>query len=198
MEFLLSKCTFRPYSEELISKSEPFICDDEDLNDFFANDCLDYSKNLFGKTYCFTLNEAPKKIVCAFTVSNDSIKPLILPKPVKNKLGRKIPNAKRSLKSFPAVLIGRLGVAKEFEGKGIGRELMDFIKAWFIEINNKTGCRYVVVDAYNKKRPLAYYEKNGFKFLFPDEEHEKEYTGIQTDEPLHSRLMYFDLIMLRG
>ena len=29
----------------------------------------------------------------------------------------------------------------------------------------KTGCRFIVVDAYNKENVLHFYEKNGFKFF---------------------------------
>ncbi|WP_373284995.1 GNAT family N-acetyltransferase [Parapedobacter defluvii] len=31
------------------------------------------------------------------------------------------------------MLIGRLGVNSAFRGKGIGHELMDFIKSWFVD-----------------------------------------------------------------
>jgi hypothetical protein len=47
---------------------------------------------------------------------------------------------------------------------------MDFIKSWFIDSNNKTGCRFLVVDSYNKEHPIRYYMKNGFKFIFDNEE----------------------------
>ncbi len=73
---------------------------------------------------------------------------------------------------------------------------MDFIKSWFIDSNNKTGCRFVVVDAYNEKSPISYYLKNGFEFLFSSEEQEKQYTGLATDDNLPTRLMFFDLIRL--
>jgi hypothetical protein len=126
------------------------------LNDFFKSDCIDYSEQLLGKTYCFTLDEKPTIIVCLFTVSNDSIKTNLLPKKKKNKLNRKIPYRKRR-GSYPAVLIGRLGVNKNFKRKGIGCQLMNFIKAWFIDENNKTGCRYIVVDAYNEGIPINFY-----------------------------------------
>ena len=73
---------------------------------------------------------------------------------------------------------------------------MDFIKAWFTEPRNKTGCRYLVVDAYNTEIPISYYKKNGFDFMFGSEEQEKEYRYIEDDEPLNTRLMYFDLIRI--
>ena len=73
---------------------------------------------------------------------------------------------------------------------------MDFIKSWFIDEENKTGCRFVVVDSYNEEIPLAYYQKNSFEFLFSSPEQEKEYMGLSKDYQLKTRLMYFDLIVL--
>lgn len=196
MPFLAEHCTFQPLTEELISNCKPFVCDDDDLCEFFASDFIQYNQDLFGKTYCFTLDEDPSIIVCAFTIANDSIKAQLIPKPGRNRISRKVPNQKRSLKSFPAVLIGRLGVSIDFEGKGIGRELMDFVKSWFIDANNKTGCRFLVVDSYNKERPLRYYSNNGFKYIFDTEDEEKTYSAIKTADSLNTRLMSFDLIVL--
>ncbi|KAF2518290.1 GNAT family N-acetyltransferase [Flavobacterium salilacus subsp. salilacus] len=197
MSFLQEECTLRLLNQNLLSGSNKFSCGDRDLDDFFINDCEDYSNQLMGKSYCFTLNQDSSQIVCSFTLSNDSIKTNFIPKSNKNKLNRKIPNAKR-MRSYPGVLIGRLGVNQDFVGKGIGRELMDFIKAWFIDSANKTGCRYLVVDAYNREKPISYYEKNGFQFLFNNEEEEKTYAGLNTNDILNTRLMYFDLIVLKA
>jgi len=194
--FLNEYCTFKPFSLELLSSCRQFDCEHVDLNEFFANDCINYSGELLGKTYCFSLDENPDIAICLFTISNDSIKTGLLPNSRKNKINRPIPNGKR-MHSYPAVLIGRLGVNKDFKRKGIGKELMDFIKSWFIDSGNKTGCRFLVVDSYNEQEPLSYYLKNGFEYLFDNKEDEKSYTGIKTEEPLHTRLMYFDLIILK-
>lgn len=43
---------------------------------------------------------------------------------------------------------------------------MTFIKDWFRHEDNKTGCRFIVVDAYNEERVLKYYDKNGFLPLY--------------------------------
>lgn len=40
------------------------------------------------------------------------------------------------------------------------------------------------------------YLKNGFDFMFSSEEQEKVYRNIQDDEPLKTRLMFFDLIRI--
>ena len=64
--------------------------------------------------------------------------------------------------------------------------------------NNKTGCRFVIVDSYNKERPLKYYAESGFIELFSTEEQEKEFTGLNITDELFTRLMYFDLIYLQS
>ena len=223
MGFLFDKCTLQVYNEELETFCNPFDCGNEDLNDFFQNDALNYQSEFLGKTYCFTLDEDPKIIVCAFTISNDSIKTSFLPNSRKKKVIKDIPRQKQ-MKSYPAVLIGRLGVNKNYrsvvgETDRTGKQLMDFIKSWFIDGANKTGCRFIVVDSYNTTGPLKYYSDNGFVPLFSTEEQEKEFTGVKVDltkkqiwcnvlrrffklteiksEQLQTRLMFFDLILLK-
>ena len=113
--FLLEKCTFQTFDETIIDSCTEFDCGHEDLNSFFKDDSQLYSKELLGKSYCFTLDEFPEKIVCAFTISNDSIKVGDLPNARRAKVTKRIPREK-TFKSYPAVLIGRLGVAKEYQG----------------------------------------------------------------------------------
>ena len=201
MGFLLDKCTLKVYDENILNTCVPFDCDHQDLNDFFSNDVLNYSAELLGKTYCFILDSDQKIIVCAFTISNDSIKTTHLPNNRKKCVTKSIPVQKR-MRSYPAVLIGRLGVNKNFrcidgEEERIGTQLMNFIKSWFIDSKNKTGCRFIVVDSYNERIPLKYYKNNGFVTLFNTEEQEKEYTGLSKDLPLKTRFLYFDLIVLK-
>lgn len=194
--FLLSEmCTLQAYNEEILGNCNAFECSHQDLNDFFKNDAIDYSYELIGKSYCFTLDSDPKVIVCAFTLSNDSIKLKNIPSARRSRIKKYIPHAKH-FNSYPAVLIGRLGVNKDFSRKGIGCQLMDFIKAWFIDSRNKTGCRFIVVDAYNESAPLEYYKKNGFDSLFTSDKQEREYYGIGENEQLKTKFLFFDLITL--
>ena len=113
------------------------------------------------------------------------------------KLRKNIPRSKQ-MRRYPGVLIGRLGINMDFAHRGIGSELMEFIKSWFLDAGNKTGCRFLIVDAYNEEIPLGYYQKNGFAFLFSSESQEAENTGFDKDTKLRTRLMYFDLISLVG
>lgn len=191
---------FAELTRELLEKATPFSCGNADLDDFFFQDSFDYAAALFGKSYCFYLDcEESIEIICAFTVSNASIFTNRLPNARKKKVGAEVPFVKRDL-IYPAVLIGRLGVNVKFQHseEHIGTYLLDFIKFWFTEPNNKTGCRYLVVDAYNTEGPLTFYKKNGFNFLFSTEEQEKKYRNIASSYPLETRLMFFDLIRIFG
>lgn len=200
MGFLFEKCTLKPDDAETLRYCQPFDCGNTDLNDFFAADVLHYTAELLGKSYCFTLDEDDKQIVAAFTIANDSIKTYSLPNARKKKVNAEIPRQKQ-MKSYPAVLIGRLGVGTAFrkmagEEKSVGDQLMDFIKFWFTDSANKMGCRFIVVDAYNEEAPLRYYKRNGFEVLFSSEEQEKQYTNQPAEKELLTRLLYFDLIVL--
>lgn len=168
-----------------------FTCGDDDLDDFFVSDAYLYDKQLLGKTYYFQTKDT-KRVIGAFTVANDSIKASLISNSIRNRLQRKIPNAKRT-RNYPAILIGRLGVSKEVKGFNIGSQMLDYIKYWFTRSTNKSGCRFVVVEAYNHPKVLEFYERNEFKFLYCSEDDEKTTLGIESSH-LNTRIMYFDLI----
>ena len=154
------------------------ICDD--LNDFFHNDAKAYLLQLLTVTYLF---ESSDSTVAFFSVLNDKI--TIEDSGEKkffNLLSRKskIPNEKR-WPSYPAVKVARLGVHLPYQGRDIGTAILDFIKMFFTE-KNKTGCRYITVDAYNESRVIKFYLRNDFTFL----------TESDKDDP--TRLMYYDLM----
>ena len=195
MAFLKERCARYPLTPEIVSSCAPFSCGDKDLDEFFNSDYYDYQRQLMGKTYVFLEMESPTEIVCAFTVSNASIFTNYLPNARKKKIGKDVPVAKRDL-IYPAVLIGRLGVNKKYLHQNIGSQLMSRIKDWFIDKDNKTGCRYLVVDAYNKPEACEYYQRNGFNYMFSSEEQEKQYRNIETEAALQTRLMFFDLMQI--
>ena len=195
MAFLNDRCARVLLTPKVVAACAPFSCGNKDLDEFFATDYFDYAKQLMGKTYAFLEVDNPREIVCAFTVANASIFTTHLPNARRKRIGKSVPQPKRDM-IYPAVLIGRLGVNSGYMRRHIGTELMDSIKSWFIDDENKTGCRYLVVDAYNEATPLEYYRKNGFDFMFSTEEQEREYRSISGDGPLHTRLMFFDLMQI--
>ena len=199
--YSLENYSFKFLSSSIISSCKPFSCgtkqNDNDLNDFFSSDYLSYEENLFGKTYCF-VDEKNNEIVCAFTVSNDSVKASFMDNSSKRRIRKKLAQSKATLKSYPAVLIGRLGVNLKYQQYKLGSQLLDFIKSWFIDGMNKTGCRFILVDAYNDEKPLNYYFKNEFLAIFKSEKEEKDYYKIKSEDSLRTRLLFFDLIKLKA
>lgn len=198
VEQLLTECDIIRATPERLKQCKPFSCNDEDLDEFFAKDCLVNQRKLLGKTYLFCLKNSPDTIVTAFSLSNDSIRLTNrLTDEYKEQFLEDTDLHDKSLKRFPAVLIGRLGTNSKYAGKGYGSAIMDFIKVLF-RTNNRTGCRFLIVDALNCPETLHYYEKNGFNYLIADERLEAKYMGIGVGRlPLNTRLMYFDLLKLK-
>ncbi len=167
------------------SNPKPFTCGEgkqnEDLDEFFYKDALDHLKQLLAVTYYY---ESEDKTVAYFSVINDIIrnKDEKNKKIISNILNRLIPNKKRRI-SYPAAKVVRFGVHIDKQAQGLGSEILAFIKGFFA-YNNKTGCRFITVDAYNKERVIKFYSNNGFKLLTKQDENED------------TRLMYFDLILL--
>ena len=156
-----------------------FDCGDVDLNDFLHNDSKNYLKSMLAVTYLITVEN---EIAAYFCLSYDSLtRTTILTEEEKalwNKVGRKIPNSKRR-KTYPAVKIGRLAVAKKYAGLGLGKQLLLSVREMYIYEPHHAGCRFVTVDAY--RSALDFYEKNRFNYL----------TTKDKDED--TRAMYFDL-----
>lgn len=205
MDFLKDYCALSYFTEEIFQHCQPFTCGkDDDMDDFFRKDVFDYNEFLMSKAYCFRLREDLSQIVCVFTLSNDSIRIYDLPSSPRNKMWS-ITHHKKMLKRYPGVLIGRLAVSKQFAGKGIGSELLDIVRNMFLDPENKTGCRFIIVDAKNTPEVKRFYEKNGFTMLFKKEMQEDLYTKPPKDEAekeertsnprqLETRLMFKDLL----
>ena len=126
-------------------------------------------------------------------LSNAGVDVRHLPGSRKKKFTEVFPREKH-LSSYPAVLIGRMGVSNNYSGKGIGKELLKIIRAWAIDSDNKFACRFLTVDAYNNESTRKFYESNGFIYLFTGEQQEKEYIKMPLERELKTRLMYFDLL----
>lgn len=195
---LLAACDIHQATAQKLAVCKSFSCDDEDLDEFFAKDSLMYRKKLLGKTYLVCPKDDPTTIITAFSLSNDSIRITNrLTDEYKEQFLEDAELRDKTMKRFPGVLIGRLGTNIDFARQGYASAVMDFIKTLF-RLNNRTGCRFLIVDAKNRPEALNYYEKNGFKYLIEDEKLEAKYVGIGVGHlPLNTRLMYFDLLNLK-
>ena len=178
MDRQLIETTYEMRKLDTSEKIESFDCGDTDLNDFILNESFLYREALLAVSYVLE-NKVNQRSVAYFSLANDRISLSDFENKTEFNRFRKhrFVNEKR-LKSYPAAKICRLGVDLSVKGQSIGSFLLNFINSYFI-IENKTGCRFLTVDAYAAAVP--FYMKNGFVPL--------------NDEDVDSatRLLYFDL-----
>ena len=156
----------------------PFDCGDTDLNGFLFDDAKNYAKDLLAVTYII---QNKTETVAYFTYQNDKISHVDIGGNINKffeRVGVFLPKGKSDKKSYPAVKIGRLGVSNKYQKCGLGKAILDYTKDSFVS-NNKTGCKFIVVDAY--RNSVKFYEKNGFVCL------------SSRDKNSDTRLMYFNL-----
>ena len=211
MGYLLDNCRFGRLTSEIINQCQPYTCSkNADIDSFFHDNTpdnyRDYWLEMMGTTHCFFTDEKDNttqpKMVCAFSLSNSSLRTDILPNNRRNRLNRSIPNAKRRFQ-YPAILIGELCVFDGFGhktfGYNIADEMMNLIKTIAIDPDNNSSSRYLIVDALNSPEVIEYYKRNGFEFLFASDEEEIEHlrSGHSSDvQNCRTRLMFFDLVVL--
>ncbi len=177
-----NKFEFRGFVLEKVKRLEDietFYCGDSDLNEYFHKDSALYKAELLTQTYCFySLGAEPCDAVALVDFCNDALAKNILPNAEK----RKIHHNKRGYKVYPAIKITRLGVDEQVHGQGIGTVLLGAIKHFFLT-DNRTGCRFITVDAYREAIP--FYERNGFILAKLEEDEE--------DRRSSTVAMFFDL-----
>ena len=161
---------------------KPFDCEDADLNGFLLEsdshkaNARHHARELLAVTYLVEDTEK-NRTVAYFSLLNDILeRELTDPKEWK-RLSKEIPNIKRR-SSHPAVKLGRLAVSAMYQKQGWGTRILNLLKQWFTH-NNKTGCRYITVDALRSAQ--SFYEKNGFQVL------------VSPGEDDETVLMYYDL-----
>lgn len=176
----ISQCSMRRLQEG--ERIEAFNCGDDDLNEFVLQEAHLYRKELLAVTY--VVEDPDGKALAFFSLNNDKISVNEFESKTEFNHFRKhhFVNAKRIM-NYPAVKIGRLAVSVDARGLHLGSFILRFIKKYFL-VDNKTGCRFVTVDAYVNAIP--FYEKNQFKPL----------TNSDKDDS-HTRLLFYDLKMMK-
>lgn len=177
---------------------QSFDCGRLSVNEFFSQQAQSYQDELFGKTYFFVNPDNQSEVIAGFTVANASIFTKHLSNSRQKKIGYEVHHEK-GLINYPAILLAQLGVDKNYKGNHLGEQIISFVTKWFTNDNNKSGCRHLIVDAYNEPELLGYYQRNGLNLFFSTIEQEMKYRNwdINKDGYLETRLMYRDMILLR-
>lgn len=156
-----------------------FDCGDPDLNEYFQQEAPLNVAELISQPYYLHESSSKETVVALIDLCNDAVRK----ESSKRQPGYRDVVELNEAKQFPflpAVKLTRIGVAKEFQRHNLGSHLLNMIKQLFLT-ENRTGCRFLTVDAYNKPEVINFYEKNDFK-LFYDKDRSKE-----------TRSMFFDL-----
>lgn len=133
---------------------------DRDLDDFIQQDAYRHYIDKIAITYSLTIIDKPNIPLAFATLQNDAI---VIPQ------GETLPEVKNYLyRVFPAVKIGRFGVHIDMQRNQYGTMLLYLIKKMMMQ-GNRTGCRFLTVDARRDKKNnvdvRGFYKKNGFSLL---------------------------------
>ncbi|MFW6222938.1 MAG: GNAT family N-acetyltransferase [Bacteroidota bacterium] len=154
-------------TEPLNSKhnKKNFSCGNNLLDNYFWKQAKQDVKRKLST--CFVLvDEESGKISGYYTLSSNSISHYLMPDSFRQKLPK-------SYLSIPTILLGRLAIDKDFQGRGIGKILLiDSLKRCY-NTSGTIGTFAVIVDPLDEKAE-KFYNKYGFiklpdsgKMFFP-------------------------------
>ena len=134
---------------------------EKELADFLIDDALDNQKRQMSITYLWFLKSS-KVLVAYVTVLADAIS-------LQGELKENFRRQGVLYKSLPALKIGRLCVADEYLGRGIGTLMVEFAAILAQRIGKRIGLRFITTDAKRnhdpKKDSVHFYKKIGFGVL---------------------------------
>lgn len=157
---------------------DSFDCGNPDLNEYFRVDAVLYKEALFTQTYCLQAINPPSIVVALLDLCNDTVRF----EKCKHVLGI---DAEKQLHSIPAVKLTRLGVARQYQRMDVGTYLLNKLK-WLFTSDNRTGCRFITVDAYNTPDVIRFYARSEF------------HPFTNKDSRKKTRALFFDLKRFKG
>lgn len=138
-------------------KKESFNCGKALLDDYLHRQAKQDVKRMLSA--CFVLPDDENNIKGYYTLSSSSIERNLLPQ----EIAKKLPP---SYFDLPVILLGRLAVAKNYQGQGIGETLLvDALKRSY-SVSREIGSMAVIVDPLDNDA-LHFYRKYDFIAL-PD------------------------------
>lgn len=148
-EGLLGALRIEPAPEEY--RAEGFDCGEEDLTDYICDGTSAGDESAGVSRSYLVLKE--DELVGYFTVLADRIHLQTSERPAEFR--KRYPNA-------PALKLGRMGVALEHRGQGVGPWILDNVVGLAGELSQKAGLRYITLDALQRPKLVQFYEDYGF------------------------------------
>lgn len=122
-----------------------FDCGQDDINTYLKNFANQHTKKNIAKVHILIDENNPNQIVGFYNLSNTELVMKITGYPNK----------------IPAILIGKLGVNKAFQGQGFSKVLLSHALNKIKTLSLDTGIAFVIIDV--KTDELAnYYKRFGF------------------------------------
>jgi len=149
---------FERLSEEHASFLTCFDNRETDLVDFLREDALKNQKIFISTTFVAFIGSPDRKLVGYITLLADSVRIR-----ESEELELRFKDKGIGYSYLPALKIGRMAVDEKFQGKGIGKSIIQFAIGIVEKMNALVGCRFLTVDAKTGAR--GFYEKIGFKVL---------------------------------
>lgn len=139
---------------EPISRShdrKAFDCGDDEVSRFLREQALqDHEKNLSRTMVLVDEGGDPHRIIGYHTLVMTQVRQ------------EEIPNDRPRIKrGIPVILLGQLGVDREFQGRGLGEMLLMDAQARVDEISRRAGVHAMMLDARNE-RLARWYEEHDF------------------------------------
>ncbi len=142
-------------NKDILGKFETYI---KELRDFLIEDAINNQQIAISDTYLWFYNPE-NKLVAYMTLLTDAIRVH------GTQLGRSFVDKGVEYKTLPAIKIGRMCVDKNYAFRGIGTHMMHFSMKLLLEVNEKVGCRFIVLDAKTQTNATRFYKKFGFEVL---------------------------------
>jgi ribosomal protein S18 acetylase RimI-like enzyme len=176
-----------PVVEVSLEALAGFDCGKQHLNEFLRN-ASDFHRDRLGLTSVVFHGDMAGRVIGYFTLANDSL-PLTTSE--QGELGLQNIVA---LRAYPAVKLGRLAIASDFQDQGVGEQVMDLVHGEILDSASLSAARLVIVDADNDPRVVKFYRKLGYQESLWAEKQGRKESGSKSVVPASTIKMIRDIL----
>lgn len=165
-----------------------FDCGKPHLNEFLVDAASHFHRDRLGLTSVVFHRDLAGRVIGYFTLANDSL-PLTTSE--QGELGL---HDVVVLKAYPAVKLGRIAVASDLHGQGVGEQVMDLVHGEILDSASLSAARLVILDADNDPRVVRFYRKLGYQESLWAEKQATKVAGSKQGAPASTIKMIRDIL----
>jgi GNAT superfamily N-acetyltransferase len=133
-----------------IHDRDGFDCGEPSLNQFLKTYANQFRERGLGVTWVGIEEAAPHRIIGYYTLSMSSV------------MHKELENRRIRLSRIPVVLLGRLAIDQQTQGRGLGTQLLIHALYAALQLSTQIGAHAVVVDPLDA-RAAAFYQHFDFQ-----------------------------------